>query len=135
MESAMMVPAMEAYYCAVETTNPETIMLAVKETMDTLSGKWKILIVGTLIFSGKKRFMELLRDVKGIAAKMLSKELHELESQNLVSRTVCDTKPITVEYEITPYGKTLDKIILSMMQWRMEHKESLVPQSLLEVQD
>lgn len=133
MESAML-PAMEEYDCAVDTIEPTAIMLAVKDTMELLNGKWKVLIIGNLIFGGKKRFMELLRDVKGIAAKMLSKELHELETQRLVSRTVCDTKPITVEYEITPYGKTLEKMILSIVQWNMEHRESYLSQVLQEAE-
>ena len=87
-------------------------LLAIKDAMDVLSGKWKIHIIGTLMnYSGSLRFMDLLRLVDGIAAKMLSKELQDLEINLLVKRTVQNTKPITVEYELTPHGKTLEKII------------------------
>ncbi|MES2778468.1 MAG: helix-turn-helix domain-containing protein [Bacteroidota bacterium] len=94
--------------------------------MQLLSGKWKIQIIGTLRFGGKLRFMDLLREVDGIAAKMLSKELQDLESNQLLKRTVMSTKPITVEYEITEYGKSLDHIILAMVNWGAKHREKIM---------
>ena len=99
---------------------------AVRDTMEILSGKWKIQILGTLRFKGKMRFMDLLREVEGIATKMLSKELQDLEANKLVSRTICNTKPITVEYEITDYGKSLDKLILEIVDWGMEHRKVIM---------
>jgi DNA-binding HxlR family transcriptional regulator len=98
--------------------------LAIRDTMDILSGKWKIQIIGTLHF-GKKRFMELIAEIDGIAAKMLSKELQELELNGLVSRTVMETKPITVEYELTEYGETLRPIIAEMAAWGKQHRQRI----------
>ena len=98
--------------------------MAINDTMDILSGKWKIRIIGTLSF-GKKRFMELIGEIDGIAAKMLSKELQELELNGLVNRSVMSTKPITVEYELTEYGKTLKPIIHEMASWGKQHRERL----------
>jgi len=100
-------------------------LLAIRDTMELLSGKWKIQIISTLILKEKLRFMDLLREVDGIAAKMLSKELHDLEMNKLVKRTVCETKPITVEYEITDYGKTLESVILEIVSWGVEHRKNL----------
>ncbi len=104
-------------------------LMAIRDTMELLSGKWKIQIIGALMQKGTLRFMDLLREVDGIAAKMLSKELQELEINELVTRTVCDTKPITVEYEITSYGKTLEKIITEIAQWGDQHRKRLFRQS------
>jgi len=98
--------------------------LAIRDTMDILSGKWKIQIIGSLNF-GKKRFMELIADLDGIAAKMLSKELQELELNGLVSRTVMNTKPITVEYELTEYGQTLRPLIAEMAAWGKQHRQRI----------
>jgi len=70
---------------------------AIHDTLDLLNGKWKIAIIGSLSF-GKRRFMELQREVEGVGSKMLSKELRDLEMNELVKRTVYDTKPVTVEY-------------------------------------
>jgi DNA-binding HxlR family transcriptional regulator len=90
--------------------------LAIADTMDVLSGKWKIRIIGSLSF-GQQRFMALKGSIEGIAAKMLSKELQELELHGLVKRTVLNTKPITVEYELTPYGESLKPIIEVIAAW------------------
>jgi len=95
---------------------------AISDTMDILSGKWKIRIIGELIF-GKKRFGELNSRIEGIAAKMLSKELQDLEANGLVKRTVLLTKPVTVEYELTSYGKTVTPIIEAMASWGKSHRE------------
>lgn len=97
---------------------------AIQDTLDLISGKWKISIIVSLSF-GKKRFMELQREVEGIGSKMLSKELRDLELNDLVKRSVYDTKPVTVEYEITPYGKTLDNIIKEMVRWGHEHRNHI----------
>jgi len=98
---------------------------AVQDTLDILKGKWKISIISSLSF-GKRRFMELQREVDGIGAKMLSKELQELEINGLISRTVCDTKPITVEYELSDYGKTLQSIINEMIDWGLNHRTNII---------
>lgn len=95
---------------------------AISDAMDVLSGKWKIRIIGELIF-GKKRFGELNANISGIAAKMLSKELQDLEQNQLVKRTVLETKPITVEYELTDYGLTVKPIINAMANWGHQHRE------------
>lgn len=102
---------------------------AVHDTLDLLSGKWKITIISSLSFNEKRRFMELQRDVEGIGAKMLSKELKELEVNELVIRTVYDTKPVTVEYELTPYGKTLQSVINEMAKWGAMHRKRIIKQS------
>lgn len=104
-------------------------MLAIRDTLELLSGKWKIQIIGTLIFEDTMKFMELKRNIPGIGAKMLSKELQELEVNQLITRTVCNTKPITVEYKITPYGLTLEPIIAELANWGANHRKHLFSKS------
>ncbi len=98
---------------------------AIRDAMDLLTGKWKFRIIGTLSF-GKKRFMELKGNIEGIAAKMLSKELQELELNGLVKRTVLDTKPITVEYELTSYGLSLKPVIDAIASWGLQHRKRVM---------
>jgi DNA-binding HxlR family transcriptional regulator len=107
------------------TTNCNTRITAIRDAMEILSGKWKFHILGTLLQSDRMRFMDLIREVDGIGAKMLSKELQDLEMNHLVSRTVLDTKPITVEYKITEYGRTLEPIIDEIANWGVEYRKSL----------
>jgi DNA-binding HxlR family transcriptional regulator len=104
------------------------VLLAIRDSMDVLSGKWKIPIIGSLTF-GEKRFKELQRDVDGITAKMLSKELRDLETNKLVKRTVFDTKPVTVEYRLTEHGRSLEKIIQELVSWGTLHREKIFEKS------
>ncbi|HLV40333.1 helix-turn-helix domain-containing protein [Xanthomarina sp.] len=100
-------------------------MQAISDTMSILSGKWKFHILGTLIEGTKLGFMDLLREIDGIGSKMLSKELQDLEMNHLISRTVMDTKPITVEYAITEYGATLSPLINELAQWGIDYRNSI----------
>lgn len=100
-------------------------MQAISDSMSLLSGKWKFHILGTLIEGNKLGFMDLLREINGIGTKMLSKELQDLEMNNLISRTVMNTKPITVEYAITDYGKTLSSLINELANWGITYRKSV----------
>lgn len=98
---------------------------AISDAMSILSGKWKFHILGTLIEGNKLGFMDLLREVDGIGTKMLSKELQDLEINRLLTRKVMNTKPITVEYSITEYGKTLSPIINELANWGIKYRQSV----------
>lgn len=99
---------------------------AISDTMELLSGKWKIQIIGTLLRGGTMRFMELKRAINGIAAKKLSSDLQELELNKLISRTVKDTKPVTVEYTLTEHGRTLDNLIGEVINWGIHHRTEII---------
>lgn len=99
---------------------------AIGDTMELLAGKWKIQIIGTLLLNGTMRFMELKRALNGIAPKKLSKDLQQLETNKLLTRTVMNTKPITVEYELTSHGKTLENLINEVMDWGFNHREHII---------
>ena len=98
-------------------------MQAISDAMSILSGKWKFHILGTLIEGNKLGFMDLLREIDGIGSKMLSKELQDLEMNRLINRTVKNTKPITVEYTITEYGKTLAPLIDNLANWGINYRQ------------
>jgi DNA-binding HxlR family transcriptional regulator len=57
---------------------------------------------------------------------MLSKELKELEMNQLVKRTVYDSKPVTVEYELTSYGKSLEDVLGALMVWGTQHRKRIM---------
>lgn len=100
----------------------QTRIAGIKDTMDVLSGKWKFHILGTLMQGEKLRFMDLLREVDGIGTKMLSKELQDMEVNHLITRTVLNTRPVTVEYQITEFGKTLAPIIDEVAKWGVAYR-------------
>lgn len=101
-------------------------MRAVQDSMDILSGKWKIAIISSICYYNKRRFSDILKDVEGISNRMLSKELKELEINKLVNRTVLDTQPISVQYELTEHGLTLKTIINNLTEWGIAHRKKII---------
>src|SRR5690606_39285989 len=89
---------------------------AIHDALDVIGGKWKISIISCLTFY-PMRYSELLREVKGISGKMLSRELKDLEMNQLISREVIDTHPITVRYKLTEYGETLKQLARTIADW------------------
>ncbi len=102
--------------------------LAIRDTLDIVGGKWKLVLISVLR-SGKKGFNELSREA-GISPRILSKELQELEINGLVSRRVCDTKPVTVQYELTDYSQTLNDVLKAMEKWGYEHRQKIVSKAM-----
>ncbi|WP_290968821.1 helix-turn-helix domain-containing protein [Flavobacterium sp.] len=99
-------------------------IMAVHDAMYILNGRWKISIIASLCFN-TLRFSDLLREVEGISGKMLSRELKNLEENQLVTRTVLKTQPITVEYQLTEYGHTLKEVIDSLAKWGHNHRKKI----------
>lgn len=97
---------------------------AVRDTLDVISGKWKLVILSVLL-ERKRRFKELSREIN-ISPRILSKELQELELNKLVKRTVCDTRPVTVEYESTAHSQTLLGVVQAMSEWGYLHHETII---------
>jgi DNA-binding HxlR family transcriptional regulator len=101
-------------------------MRAIQDSMDVLSGKWKITIITSICLYNKRRFSDILNDVTGISNKMLSKELKELEINRLIKRTVLDTQPVTVQYELTKHGKSLQTIIKDLTARGIQHRKEII---------
>lgn len=100
-------------------------VVAVREAMTVISGKWKLPIIGSLCY-GTKRFKELEREIPKITPRMLSKELKELELNSIVKRTVYDTTPVTVEYQLTPSGRKIRQVLDAMVEWGLQHREAVM---------
>jgi DNA-binding HxlR family transcriptional regulator len=100
-------------------------ILPVKDALDILSGKWKLPIIISLSF-GNKRFKQISNEIPNITDKMLSKELRYLEMNQLIKRTVYDSVPVIVEYSMTPYGKTLEKVVNELRNWGIQHRKRII---------
>ncbi|MEO5582776.1 MAG: winged helix-turn-helix transcriptional regulator [Saprospiraceae bacterium] len=44
----------------------------------------------------------------------------------LIKREVFDTFPPTVEYSITPHGKSLEDVIDSLRDWGVSHRKKII---------
>lgn len=85
---------------------------------------WRIPIINS-ICNGKTRFREIERSIPGITRRMLSRELKDMELNNLVKRTVYAGPPVEVEYTSTDYCKSFGGIILEMIKWGREHRKEV----------
>lgn len=90
--------------------------LAVEATLDVIGGKWKPIILCHL--GGETlRTSELRRRMPAISQRILTKQLRELEENNIISRRVYNQVPPKVEYSLTEEGNSLRDILLSMSEW------------------
>ena len=103
-------------------------LVAVKDALYVLNGEWKLPIIIALN-SGPLRFKELQRTIETITPKVLSKELKELELNDFVTRKVYPSIPVSVEYSLTAYSKTLDKVIEELRTWGIQHRKRIFAKS------
>ena len=79
---------------------PSTFNCPVEATLDLIGGKYKALILWHLI-----------------DATLLTQQLRELESDNLIIRTVYPVVPPKVEYSLSDFGKSIIPILDAMCKW------------------
>lgn len=100
-------------------------MVPMADALDVFSGKWKIPIIAALNFYETCGFKDLENIVEGITPKMLSKELKFLESNLILNRVVHDTRPVTIKYTITDYGRTCDSVMTALYAWGAKHRKEV----------
>ncbi len=104
---------------------PIQFVLSINDTLNVISGKWKLPIIGSILF-GKKRFTEIQKNIPKITPRMLSKELKELELNGVLIRTVYDTIPVTVEYELSESGQSITEVLDKMIEWGLQHRNKVI---------
>jgi len=87
-----------------------------RQILDRVGDKWAVLIL-LLLRDEALRFNQLRRAIEGISQKMLSQVLKSLERDGLVKRRAIATVPVTVEYSITPLGRTLAAAVDPLRDW------------------
>ncbi|WP_063997318.1 winged helix-turn-helix transcriptional regulator [Streptomyces phaeochromogenes] len=85
-------------------------------TAKIIGGKWKGVILFHLL-EGTMRFNELHRQVPGIAPRLLTKQLRELEEDGLVQRTVYPVVPPKVEYALTEEARSMEPLLIGLSNW------------------
>ena len=88
----------------------------VGKVLGRVGDKWSVLIV-VLLGGEPRRFNELKRLTGGITQRMLTRTLRGLERDGLVTRTVFPTIPPSVQYALTPLGRSLSKSVRALGVW------------------
>ncbi|MBE3560360.1 MAG: helix-turn-helix transcriptional regulator [Ktedonobacteraceae bacterium] len=97
----------------------------VEATLDVIGGKWKAVVLFKLL-SGPRRFNDLKRDMPTITQRMLTLQLRELEADGVVHREIYRQIPPKVEYSLTDFGKTLEPILLAMLDWGGQYTSQII---------
>ena len=115
----------EAVYPPEAEVWPLPEMCASEVLLADISGKWAILIMAALSRSSG-RFNQLRRMLPGVTQKTLTQVLRRLERSGMISRSVLDTAPISVEYAITPLGRTLAAPVSAIHRWTQAYHSEVV---------
>lgn len=105
-----------------------------RQLLERISDKWVALILAALGSDGPHRpgvdhgdgprpmrYSELSRRLAGASQKMLTQTLRSLEVDGLVTRTVTPTVPVTVTYELTGLGLSLNHVMAGLKDWAETH--------------
>src|ERR1700730_4598488 len=105
---------------ATPAPNPYQADCPTRVILDRIGDKWAVLALG-LLQDEPVRFNQLRRRIEGISQKMLSQTLKSLERDGLVGRRAIATVPVTVEYSLTPLGRTLSATLDALRDWAEDH--------------
>jgi DNA-binding HxlR family transcriptional regulator len=110
-----------------------------RQLLDRISDKWVALILAALGSDGphrsnrgssgeprSMRYSELSRRLAGVSQKMLTQTLRSLERDGLLTRTVTPTVPVTVTYELTDLGLSLQHLMRGIKEWAEEHMDQVL---------
>ncbi|GLU49706.1 winged helix-turn-helix transcriptional regulator [Nocardiopsis ansamitocini] len=91
-----------------------------RELLDQVLDKWSLAVLDVLC-ERPSRFNELRRAIPSVTQKSLTATLRRLERNGIVHRLVVHSRPVAVEYRITPLGKTLRHPVDVLLDWVSAH--------------
>lgn len=103
--------------------NPENC--PVRLILAHIASKWTSLIILELA-SAPRRFNELGRILPDISKRMLTQSLRTLERDGLVTRTVFDTNPPSVEYKLTALGQSFIHPFSQLINWAEDSHQGIL---------
>jgi DNA-binding HxlR family transcriptional regulator len=110
-----------------------------RQLLDRISNKWVALIMAALGSGAPQqpgadcagepramRYSELARQLAGVSQKMLTQTLRSLERDGLITRTATPTVPVTVTYELTALGLSLQHMVRGIKAWAETHMDEVL---------
>jgi DNA-binding HxlR family transcriptional regulator len=90
-------------------------------SLSVVGGKWKMPIIWSL-GEGAMRYGAIKKAYPNITHKMLTRQLRELEKDEIITRKVYSQVPPKVEYNLTLLGKSVLPVIEMLMEWGIEYR-------------
>ena len=91
----------------------------VARALDVIGERWTLLVVREL-YTGPKRYTDLLAGIPGIATDMLAARLKTLEENELVARRVLPPPAASTVYELTDLGRRLEPVLHELGRFGLE---------------
>lgn len=96
----------------------------VRDVLDSVGGKWTSLMILGLA-DGPRRFSQLRRLIPDISQRMLTQTLRDLQADGLIEREVFPTTPPSVEYRLSPMGRSFMTPLRALVDWAMTNHDSI----------
>ena len=109
-----------------------------RQLLERISDKWVALVLADLGGDGPRpgdlssdrprpmRYSELSHRISGVSQKMLTQTLRSLERDGMLTRTVTPTVPVTVTYELTDLGRSLQGVMRGIKEWAEGHMDEVL---------
>jgi DNA-binding HxlR family transcriptional regulator len=101
-------------------TDPLEISAPHRELLDQVLDKWSLSVLNELC-EQPCRFSQLRRAIPAVSQKSLTATLRRLERNGIIERKLLSSRPVAIEYRITPLGKTLRHPIDVLLEWAANH--------------
>lgn len=92
-------------------------------TLDIIGGKWKPVILFYIGEKGVIRYGEIKKAIPNINERMLTRQLRELERDQLVHREVYKEVPPKVEYSLTNLGDSITPLLIQLSEWGSSYND------------
>lgn len=91
-------------------------LCGIATALDVVGDRWSLLILRDLMV-GPLRFGDLAEGLPGIGTNTLTARLKHLESTGVVRRRLLELPDRGTVYELTPYGRELEPVMLALGRW------------------
>jgi DNA-binding HxlR family transcriptional regulator len=91
-------------------------LCGIATALDVIGDRWSVLVIRDLLL-GPLRFVDLSDGLPGIGTNTLTARLKLLEAMNVVARRAVPMPERGTVYELTPYGRDLEPILMALGRW------------------
>jgi DNA-binding HxlR family transcriptional regulator len=95
-----------------------------RELLDQVLDKWSLSVLN-LLCEEPRRFNDLRRAIPSVTQKSLTATLRKLERNGILQRVLISSRPVAVEYRMTPLGRTLRHPVVILMDWADSHMSEI----------